>query len=126
MKRVIWFEIRVDDPAPVMKFYEALFGWNFRLSDIPGDYWIIEAGEPGGPGVTGAMTRRTPEFRQGDSTVVYVRVDALDAVASAAAQLGGTLVKEPTEISEEDGWYALVRDPEGNLIGAWAPSRGAD
>jgi predicted enzyme related to lactoylglutathione lyase len=44
--------------------------------------------------------------------MVYIMVDACDAVADKAVQLGGTLCVPPTDIPKV-GRFAVLGDPQG-------------
>ena len=50
---------------------------------------------------------------------MYVAVTNLAETIAAARRLGGSLVKEPTDVGDETS-FALVHDPSGVLIGLWA------
>jgi len=50
--------------------------------------------------------------------MVYVEIEDLQACLSAAEVLGGKTIIPPTEIPGS-GRFALLTDPEGNLLGLW-------
>src|SRR3954470_5740533 len=57
MPRPIHFEIQADDPERAMKFYKAVFDWQFNQW---GDnkYWLIATGEKTDPGIDGGLMPR--------------------------------------------------------------------
>ena len=52
--------------------------------------------------------------------VMYIVVVNVDKTIEKAKTLGGTVAKERTEISEDEGFYAHIKDFDGNIIGIWS------
>ena len=114
---VIWFELWVTDIKRAKTFYGELFGWTFRaMAEYDPDYWLIDAGEL--RGTIGALWPTDVEPTD-SGAVVYVAVTDLPDVVARAVHLGGTLVREPTEVGDGSS-FALIRDPGGLLLGLWA------
>lgn len=108
-------EIPADDPGRAQRFYEGLFGWEFTtIPDFP-DYFLYTT-PVGQEGVGGAIGRRgvtaPNEVRN------YVAVDSVDDAVARARELGGAVVENKAEVPGQ-GWYAVVRDPEGNQVALW-------
>ena len=81
MPRVIHFEIHADDPDRAVRFYQALFGWEFAKWDGPVDYWVIVTGPDGTPGINGGLMKRQHPLGGDDGVIAYVctaDVDDLD------------------------------------------------
>jgi uncharacterized protein len=113
----IWFEFWVTDVERAKVFYGELFGWTFRpMPEYHLDYWLVDAGE--GRGTIGALWP-TDVAPTDSGAVVYIAVTDLRETLARAEQLGGTLVREPTDVGDGTS-FALVRDPTGTLLGLWA------
>ena len=73
MPRVIHFEIHCDDTDRAIKFYRELFGWKIDHFGGPSDYWLINTGPEGEPGINrGLMKRRTPPAEDGAAVNAYI------------------------------------------------------
>jgi uncharacterized protein len=119
--RLAWFEIHVDDLDRAADFYGAVLGWTFRpLPDFaPGGYLLIEtkSGELGNGGLLRNGDRPRPNTL---SSVLYFEVVDIHAAVDAAVACGGQVHQHHTYIGGEHGYYAIIRDPEGNDVGLWA------
>jgi len=105
-------EIPADDVDRAKRFYSAVAGWEFSESEGFPDYWLFRTGERSG----GAIGRRGQSV--GDVIRDYITVDSLETAVEAARSNGGTIVSERQEVPGQ-GWWATVRDPEGNEIALW-------
>lgn len=120
MDKVVHFEIPVDDMARAKKFYQ-IFGW--QLEDFPGmDYVgvrttpIDENRMPKEPGsINGGMMMRS---KDAPTPVFAIHVKSVDEAVSKVVAAGGQLVAPKMEIGGM-GFYAYVKDTEGNVVGLW-------
>lgn len=126
MDKVQHFEIPADDLERAKKFYESTFGWNTMDWSMPdgSKYVGLHTGpvdeknmwkEPGF--INGGMFKRVGAFPITTPTVSVVAQnldESLDKVAAA----GGTIVMPKREIAGM-GYYAYVKDTEGNVVGVW-------
>lgn len=114
---VVWFEIYVDDVARARAFYEAVLKVELiPMADTPEMTMLGFPSEQEGYGASGALTRM-PGFPAGrNSVLVYFGCDDCAVEAERAVQAGGRIEKPKSSIGEH-GFYALVADTEGNLIG---------
>ena len=112
MDSVVHFEIPVDDAGRAGAFYRDVFGWNVDKWG-PVDYWTMTTGAEPGLGAEGALT---PRAEAPEGVVVYVGVDDIDSCIAKVSEVGGVAVTDKRPIPTM-GWYAHVRDTEGNLIG---------
>jgi predicted enzyme related to lactoylglutathione lyase len=53
MPRVVHFEIAANDPDKAAAFYQEVFGWKITKWEGPQEYWLVETGEEGEPGING-------------------------------------------------------------------------
>lgn len=105
-------DIPVSDMEAAKAFYSALFGW--QIAAPPGfeDYPMWQApNEISG----GGLAPRSPEFSQPRS---YVEVDSIDETLAAAVARGATVLMAKEPISETS-WWAVLADPDGNVIGLY-------
>ena len=61
----------------------------------------------------------------GDSSsfwLVYVLVDDIAAATRKAKDLGGTVMKDVTEVMGM-GWISIIVDPTGAALGLWKPKQ---
>jgi uncharacterized protein len=118
---VVHFEIPADDPERAVKFYRELFGWEIKQMGGPMDYWLVETvptdgeGMPTRQGVNGGLMRR---MMPGQSPVNYIAVDDVDEFARKAQQLGAKSIMPKTPVPGM-GWFAQLKDPEGNVFAIW-------
>jgi len=105
-------EFPADDVERAQRFYAAVFGWQFRpMEEMPG-YVLYTAG-PGelGGGIGKRGENAPQEVRN------YITVDSIEDSLAAADANGGRVTVPKTDIGF--GWYAAVRDTEGNEIGLY-------
>lgn len=112
MPRPVHFEITSSDPEKAIRFYQSALGWKFQKWDGPIEYWLIETGAEGEPGIDGGMSRRDDD----EGTVNTVGVESLDATVAAIEAAGGTIVR-PRMPVPGIGWLAYAQDPDGNPFG---------
>jgi hypothetical protein len=119
-KKVVHFELPVDDVARAKKFY-SIFDW--ELQDYPEMNYIgirtVPVDENRMPtesgAINGGMMLRSAEVR---APVIAIHVDSVDAYLVKIQQAGGSVVMPKMEIGGM-GFYAYVKDTEGNVIGLW-------
>ncbi|MCC7014085.1 MAG: VOC family protein [Planctomycetes bacterium] len=119
MGRVVHFEIHASLPQAAIAFYGALLGWSFV--PMPGfEYWVIQTGAPGEPGIDGGLVPRRGEAPlHGQAVNAFVctaHVDSVDHKLERAVALGGQ-VALPKVAIPGIGWLAYIKDPDGNILG---------
>jgi predicted enzyme related to lactoylglutathione lyase len=111
-----WFEIYVQDMARAKTFYEAVFQCALEKLPIPEpEMWTFPMSQEG-YGAAGSLVKMAAAPSGGNSTLVYFSCEDCAVEARRAAQHGGSITTEKTSIGEY-GYFALVLDTEGNLIG---------
>ena len=109
-------ELNTNDVAKAKKFYGQLFDW--KMEDMPmddGTYTLISVGEGTGGGLMKHPMPSAPSF-----WLSYVLVDDIDAATKKVRALGGTVMKDKTEVMNM-GWLAIIVDPTGAHLGLWKP-----
>lgn len=113
MSRVVHFEFPSTDAAASRKFYENVFGWEFSEYSGASDYLLVATGEPGTPGINGAIGGAANELK---ATVNTVDVDDLDETIRKVLANGGQVIMPKGEVPGV-GWVAYAKEPGGNVFG---------
>lgn len=106
-----YVEWMVSDLERARRFYEGMFGWKFE--GVGDNYLMFETPQGFGGGL-----QTEPVVTPGNSPVVYVHVEAIEPALARARDLGGGVHRGRTDIPGY-GWYALLTDPDGNLVGLY-------
>lgn len=112
MSRVIHFEIPAENPERAAAFYKKAFGWKIEKWPGPMEYWMVDTGDSGAPGINGGL------LRKGDvtSTTNTIGVESLENAIAAVKRAGGQEIMPKTPIPGV-GYFAYCQDTEGNLFG---------
>ena len=112
-----WTELMTTDVAAAKEFYNALFGW--QTEDMPMEalgmtYTVVKVHgeEVGGMMAMPAECQGMPPYWG-----LYVTVDDVDATAAQVEQLGGKVLRPPTDIPGV-GRFCVFQDPQGGVISA--------
>lgn len=122
MDKVVHFEIPCDDMGKAEKFYKEVFGW--EIAAIPDmKYTIVRTvavDDKQMPKETGAINggiyKRDEKSAQ--SPVIVINVANIDESVKKIVKHGGSLFREKHSVGDM-GWYAQVKDNQGNIIGLW-------
>ncbi len=122
MDKVVHFHIPVDDTTRAKKFYKNIFGWEIKETGMGRDYQLAtttptdEEGMPKEPGgINGALyLRESPE----EVPNIVINVPSIDDYLKKVEKAGGKIVWQKESVGDF-GFYALVEDTEGNVIGLW-------
>lgn len=108
-RNVVHVEIPAANVESAGKFYQELFGW--KMQHVPEfDYTMWEDGS----GYGGGFNRVSDENPVGQ-VLVYIDSPDIEADLKNVESLGGSVVTPKTEIPGT-GWFALFKDPTGNLL----------
>jgi predicted enzyme related to lactoylglutathione lyase len=130
-----WSNLNTADTEGAMRFYTAVFGWEFSQVDLgagaswmvrmPGYADFLEVGNPGvrerhaaagaPPGFTDAVgwLQPIPPDAEAHWSVTLSVADA-DSVAARTAELGGTVVSGPVDIPYSR--VVQITDPQGASV----------
>ena len=125
MNSVVHFEIPADDEKRAQDFYSKVFGW--EIMKVPGDmpYYMLTTAptgedrmikEPGA--INGGMYKR----KDNEPPVIVIDVKSIDEHIKMVKDAGGSIVMEKKDIGDM-GFYARIKDSEGNVIGIWEDSK---
>lgn len=113
MPRVVHFEIAANDPDKAADFFQKVFDWKIVKWKGPQEYWLVETGEEGSPGINGGLFRPNEIF---SGTVNTVDVPDVDEYIERIKQNGGEIVVEKQAIPGV-GYNAYARDVSGTVFG---------
>jgi uncharacterized protein len=113
MSRIVHFEIPADNPERAAAFYKKAFGWKIEKWPGPMDYWLVNTGAEGTPGINGGLLKRGDPVK---ATTNTVDVETVEGALAAVASAGGKAVMPKTPIPGV-GYFAYCQDTEGNLFG---------
>ncbi|MFA6596820.1 MAG: VOC family protein [Ignavibacteriaceae bacterium] len=102
-------EIPSTDLNASKEFYKKVFDWD--LNDFGKGYLLFNTRQ----GITIGM-RKVEKVNSGDTTVFHVHVDDIEAILDKVKAAGGQVFREKTVIPVY-GWYALLKDNLGNILG---------
>ena len=110
-----WGELMTTDPAAAKSFYAKLFDW--QTEDMPMEGMTYTVAKIGDDPVGGIMPKPPECGEMPPVWGLYVTVDNVDATAAKAEELGGRILKPPTDIPEV-GRFCVLQDPQGAVISA--------
>jgi predicted enzyme related to lactoylglutathione lyase len=115
----IFFKSR-NDNAALAAWYQKYLG--MKLEDFGGAIlkWPDDKGEDGGLTVWHVAEKDTQWFSPSDSSfMVNYRVDDLGELLAQLRAGGIEIIGDP--VTDENGKFAWVMDPEGNKVELWEP-----
>ncbi|MEV5714430.1 VOC family protein [Amycolatopsis mediterranei] len=99
----VFFDVRTADPEGSKRFFAELLGWEAN------DTLLTAGGAP-----WGGLTELAPGDDRPPQWLPYAPVSDVDAAAAKALELGGTLVRERTDLPF--GSLVVVTDPGGAAL----------
>lgn len=115
-----WFEIPVANLDRAQAFYEKVLGRTLKREAMGGDPMAIFPYQE--PATGGCLVAGGPRAAAAGSGVrIYLDcMPSIDAALSRVASAGGALVTPKTALPEGMGFFAVLRDTEGNEVGLHA------
>lgn len=122
MNKVVHFEIPYDNASRAKKFYQDVFGW--QVNDMPEMNYSMVMTTPADPNtmmpkepgaINGGMMQRDPTSA---APVIVIDVESVDSHLAKIEKAGGKTVMPKIKVGDF-GFYARVKDTEGNVIGIW-------
>lgn len=115
-----WFEIPVADMDRAQAFYENVLGRKLKREDFGGETLaVFPHDEPAIGGCLMAGGQRTAA--PGSGIRIYLDcMPSIDAVLSRVVAAGGKIVTPKSALPAEMGFFAQLRDTEGNEVGLHA------
>ncbi len=115
MNPITWIEVPVTNMDRAMAFYNHVFSWELKPMAV-GD--LVMAWFPVGEGYGsgGSLVQHESYVPGSEGAVIYFACDEVSAAIERVKDLGGTVIQEKKQISEEHGYMGLIFDSEGNRI----------
>jgi predicted enzyme related to lactoylglutathione lyase len=104
-------EIPSTDLDRSADFLKKIFGWEFK--PFGNGYHLYNTHK----GFTIGL-RKVENIKDGDSTIFHFRVSNISEVLNSVGNAGGHIYRGKTTIPAM-GYYALINDPDGNVIGLY-------
>jgi predicted enzyme related to lactoylglutathione lyase len=113
-----YFDLTVTDVVAARRFFEVVLGWRFERFPMPYEYYRIQAGPTGEPGIDGGMgaAKDAPVAGGRPTTIVTIPVPNLDEALARIRSSNGRIVEDKMPI-RGIGWYATCAEPGGLLFG---------
>ena len=110
-----WGELMTSDQEAAKAFYSILFGWQTEEMAMEGmSYTVVKVGDD----PVGGIMQQPPECQEmPPAWGLYVTVDNVDATAARVEELGGKILRPPTDIPDV-GRFCVLQDPQGAVISA--------
>jgi predicted enzyme related to lactoylglutathione lyase len=116
-----WFEIPTTNFERAVTFYTTILGKPLHPIEgmpIPYSVFATEQGEIGGA-ISG-----TTDFKPSENgPLIYLTAgDDLNNALGKVEAAGGSILVPKTSLGEYGGFFAIIRDTEGNRIGLHSPN----
>jgi predicted enzyme related to lactoylglutathione lyase len=113
----VHIELNTTDPKNAKEFYGSLFDWQLEDTDMGGGmiYTMIKVGEGTGGGLMKHPMPGAPSI-----WIPYILVSDVAASTKKAKQVGGTIIKDVSEVPNM-GTFSIIQDPTGGVVGLWQP-----
>ena len=113
-------ELQTKDVDKAKRFYQGIFDWRFE--DMPMGNGMSYTGIHVGEGTGGGMWTN-PADNGAAHWLAYVNVDNIEATIEKVKFSGGAVVQPKTEVPDM-GWYSVITDPSGAVLGLWQSKPG--
>ena len=111
---VVYFEIPVNDIDRAVKFYTAVFNFDFEKESIDNNEMALFPFVDGNSGISGALAKGEIYKPTKDGVVLYFKTEKIDETLKLATSNGGKVLFPKTD--NGIGLVAEFEDTEGNRI----------
>ena len=111
---VVYFEIPVHDIERAMKFYKAVFNFDFAKEIIDNNEMALFPFADESSGISGALAKGEIYKPTKDGVVIYFKTENIDEALKSATSNGGQILYPKTD--NGIGFVAEFEDTEGNRI----------
>jgi predicted enzyme related to lactoylglutathione lyase len=112
MNRVFHFEMVADRPQDEIKFYQDVFGWEFK--QVGQDYWLVTTGEDSQPGINGGLATKRSGVQ--NRVTNSIDVSSIDDTTAKIEKAGGIILQPKQEVPGF-GYLAVCKDPQNIVFG---------
>lgn len=110
-----WRDLTVSNAEQISDFYAQVVGWQSEPVSM-GDYDDYNMSNAQGP-IAGVCHAKGENAHVPPQWLMYVRVENAQESAKQTVELGGEILKGPTEHGGEI--YYLIRDPAGAILSVY-------
>jgi predicted enzyme related to lactoylglutathione lyase len=112
---VHWFEIPTADFSKSIPFYNQVLGITLEATEFgPAQIAVFPYARPG---VGGCLTQQEGLTPSSAGTIVYLPTKQLDEAIARVVPAGGKVMVPKTPVGPNMGFFAKIRDLEGNVVG---------
>lgn len=111
---VVYFEIPVNDMDRAIKFYNAVFKFDFEKENIDNNEMALFPFADQKSGISGALAKGEIYKPTKDGVVIYFGTENMDEILELAVANGGQILYPKTD--NGIGFVAEFEDSEGNRI----------
>lgn len=112
---VVYFEIPVTNIERAMKFYSAVFSFEFSKTSIDHNEMALFPFNGKNSGITGALAKGEIYIPSKSGVLIYFNTENIENTLAKALQNGGKMLYPKTSIGAL-GFVAEFEDSEGNRI----------
>lgn len=113
-----WFEIPAADLDRATRFYESVTGSKLKRETMGPVEMAVFPSEK--PHPSGAIVRMDGLAPSKNGSVVYLNLDDITPALARAQKAGAEVLVPRTALPDSIGFYAQVRDSEGNRVGLFS------
>ena len=113
-----WFEIPTRDMGRAVRFYESVLQTRLRREAMGEIELAVFPHEK--PAPTGALAQGEGFTPRAEGTVVYLHLDDIRPALDRVPNAGGEVRVPRTALPDGMGFFAKVKDPDGNLVGLFS------
>jgi len=110
----VWFDLMTPSLEKAVEYYTYVFGWGTQDWDGPMPYTMFTAE---GTAIGGVMTLPA-DAGAAPHWLGYIACDDVKRTVERVASLGGKVLQPVHEIPTV-GWYAVIADPQGCVLGLY-------
>ena len=115
------FEIPATDINRAVEFYQSILDIKIDIIDMQGMQMGILPSE--GHAVSGVITQGEGYEPSPNGVIIYLNGgDNLETILNKVEKSGGQVVVPKSLIDEENGYFGMFMDSEGNKIGVHSPN----
>ncbi len=111
---VVYFEIPVNDMDRAIKFYNAVFKFDFEKENIDNNEMALFPFADQKLGISGALAKGEIYKPTKDGVIIYFGTENIDEILKLATASGGQILYPKTD--NGIGFVAEFEDSEGNRI----------
>ena len=112
---VNWFEIPVNDLERAKSFYEAVFNYEMKITEMDKFRMAWFPSSMEGFGASGTLFQGESYVPSHEGTMVYFAVDDIEATLNRVKEHGGKVLNPKMSIGEY-GFVGHFEDCEGNRV----------